>query len=155
MIIFFFFLSFSIKTLRERGRRTTDRNSRKTDFILCAVLALTSLCCLYSMNVLGKQLELYESNRMAFKYSKYVFAPKDREMTLGGYEVFIILSHFYTQFFHNRRVIFSLKKFISIKCFRRLHSLEMYNGLAISNNTLDALKCVFKQNVSKVKLLRN
>ncbi|XP_050063461.1 uncharacterized protein LOC126552720 isoform X6 [Aphis gossypii] len=103
--------------LRERRNLIADRNNAITDGVICIVLILTSLGFLHNLKVFNNRNDKYRTNQMVSVYLERGFTSNNRRINLND-----------------------LKNVLLLKLLKSLHSLELYNGVPISNNTMDTIK---------------
>eukprot|EP00102_Acyrthosiphon_pisum_P020398 XP_016657608.1 PREDICTED: polycystic kidney disease and receptor for egg jelly-related protein-like [Acyrthosiphon pisum] len=107
----------TVEILRERRNLTANRNNMITDAVICIVLILTSLSFLHNLKVLSSKNNTYRANQMVSAYLERGSSSSNRRITLEN-----------------------LKTFLSSKLLKKLHSLELYNGVPIANDTMNATK---------------
>lgn len=120
----------------------TVHNNLKSDAIVCTVLILTSVCCLFVLNVFGNQNDKYQTNRVSSKYLRSIFelsSDTTRLITPNKWNIIYHRKRFLRSviiifFFYS---IYSLKKCLSFGLLKALHSPEFYNGVPLADDTIE------------------
>ncbi|VVC36593.1 Polycystin cation channel, PKD1/PKD2 [Cinara cedri] len=89
-------------------------NDYKSDVIICAVLILMSVCCLFILNVFENQNRNYQNNLISSKYLELIIESSNNQLI----------------------TLDNLKKSLSFKLLKAVHSPEFYNGVPLTNDTI-------------------